>query len=341
MNINKTINATRIKSQVMSRLPLAVVIFLIILFLIIPAFTPGGVLLIFGKTWVIALFALSLDLIFGYTGLISLGHAAFFATGAYTVAILMRNHITVSFWLVIPAAILTSAIMAAVLGVIALRTKGTYFMLITLAFSGMVNAAAITWVKITGGSNGLTAIPPPDFGFFPFKLTSFSSYYLTFILFAVGYLLIYIITKTAFGKALVGIKQNETRMRVSGYNTWLYKYLAFIIAGAFAGIAGAAFVFYNSFVSPDAASITQSAMGLLMVIIGGPGTLFGAALGAGIITFLQFYASTLFITRWPLVIGFVFIVVIMWFRSGLAPYIKKFLDNLRTRYGSFTSRESS
>jgi branched-chain amino acid transport system permease protein len=341
MKIIKTTSETRIISGILYRLPLAVVIFLLVLFLIIPLFTSGGVLLIFGKTWVIALFAISLDLIFGYTGLISLGHAAFFAAGAYTVAILMRNHITVSFWLVIPAAVLASAIMAAVLGVIALRTKGTYFMLITLAFSGMVNAAAMQWIKVTGGSNGLSAIPPPDFGFFTFKLTSFSSYYLTFILFAVGYLLIYIITKTAFGKALVGIKQNETRMRVSGYNTWLYKYVAFIIAGAFAGLAGAAFVFYNSFVSPDVATVTQSAMGLLMVIIGGPGTLFGAALGAGIITFLQFYTSTLIATRWPLVIGFVFIVVIMWFRSGIAPYINKLFDKLRTLYGSFTSRESS
>jgi branched-chain amino acid transport system permease protein len=325
----------------MRRLRLWVVIFLVVLFLVIPLFTPRGELLIFGQTWVMALFAISLDFIFGYTGMISLGHSAFLAAGAYTTAILMRNHVTVSFWLVTPAAVVAAAILAGVLGLIALRTRGTYFMLITLAFSGMVNAAGIQWITLTGGSNGLSNIPTPEFGFFTFKLSSFSSYYLTFIIFGVGYLLIYIITKTAFGKALVGIKQNETRMRVSGYNTWLYKYIAFILGGAFAGLAGASFVYYNSFVSPDIATVTQSAMGLLMVIIGGPGTLFGGVLGAGIITFLQFYMSIWITTRWPLVIGFVFIVVIMWFRSGFAPYINKFFDNLRTSYGSIKGREGS
>jgi branched-chain amino acid transport system permease protein len=329
MNIIKNISESRIKTEIIYHLPLAVIIALIIVFLIIPTFTPGGVLRIFGKTWVMALFAISLDLIFGYTGLISLGHAAFFATGAYAAALLMRNQITVSFWLVTPAAIIASAVIAAILGLVALRTRHTYFMLITLAFSGMAGSAANSWVSITGGSNGLAAIPAPDFGFFTLSSTSFSSYYLTFIIFAVGYLVLYIITKTGFGRALKGIKENETRMQVSGYNTWLYKYVAFIIAGAFAGLAGAAFVYYNSFVSPDLASITESAGGLLMCIIGGPGTLFGAALGAGVITFLEFYASTVIATRWPLLIGF--IAVIMWFRGGIAPYIKKGFDSLRTR----------
>lgn len=318
-------------------LPLFIVLGLFILFLLLPLFTPSGVLNIFSKTWTMALYAISLDLIFGYTGLVSLGHATFFAIGAYAAAILMRMNDITSFWVVTPAAGIAGAVLAAVLGLIALRTKGTYFMLITLAFSGMLYSATTKWKDIFGGSDGIAAIPAPDFGFFDFKPTTINLYYLTFIIFAIGYLLIFLITKTAFGKALLGIKENETRMKVSGYNTWLYKYVAFIIAGGFAGIAGASFVYFNSFVAPYVSSISQSANALLMIIIGGPATLYGGVIGAAVITFVGYYASLIIATRWPLIVGFIFVAVIMWLRGGIAPYIQKLLNYMRTRHGSIES----
>jgi len=303
-------------------------------FITLPLFAPMGSLNMFIKFFILAIFTMSLNLLFGYAGLFSLGHAAFFAAGAYATGILLARGVIESFWLVAPASALVAALLASIFGLIALRTTGIYFLLITLALGGLVYSVAWKWVSLTGGSDGLSGIPPPEFVFFSWSATSTGFYYFTFSIFVICYLLLYLITKSFFGRVLIGIRENELRMRCLGYNTWLYKYIAFILAGAFAGIAGVAFTYFNSYVTPYSAAIMNSAMVMLMVIIGGSGILFGSVIGAFLITFLEYYISLFVPERWPLIIGIFFIAVVMYARAGIAPYLFKIWAKVEQQYGS-------
>jgi len=298
-------------------------------FIIAPLAGQASWVFIFTKFFIWAIFALSLDLIFGYAGLMSLGHAAFFAMGAYTTGLLVLNGITQSLWLLLPASILASAVLASIFGLIALRTRGMYFLLVTLALGALVYSTAHSWRGVTRGDWGLVGIPRPEFA-----ATDINFYYFAFVILIICYLLLYLITKSSFGQALVGIRENELRMKSLGYNIWVFKYIAFILAGAFAGIAGMTHAFFTSHVGPDTASVAKSAMVMLMPLLGGPGTLFGAVLGAGVITFLEYYVSLFVAARWPLVLGIIFIAVIMYARGGIGPYLLKIWTKVEERYGN-------
>lgn len=281
------------------------------------------------KVLIFAIFAMSLDLILGYTGLLSLGHAAFFGVAGYTAGILMAHYGIESFWLVMPLAILMAGIFAVVIGYIALRVSGVYFLLVTLAFGQLLSVSAVKWRTMTGGTDGLAGIAYPDLGLPGFTWTASSFYYLVFIVFVICYFLLYRITNSYFGRTLVGIRENEQRMKCLGYNTWAHKYVAFIISALFAGVAGVLFAPFYGIMVPEHLGLPNSAFVMLMVIIGGAGTLFGPVIGAVLIVLLDYFSSIYSPERWPLILGGVFVICVMFLRGGFGIYLSRFWRKVR------------
>jgi branched-chain amino acid transport system permease protein len=279
------------------------------------------------------IFALSLNLIFGYTGLFSLGHAAFFGAAAYTSAILTVRYGVESFWLVAPAGILMATLLAAIFGIIALRTSGVYFLFVTLALGELLHGVALKWRTMTGGTDGVVGIPFPDLGL-PFTMSATGFYYLVLVSFIICAFLLYRLIKSPFGYGLQGIREDEYRMRHLGYNTWLYKYTAFVIAGLFAGVAGVLFAPSSSVVAPAHVSAMTSATVMLMAIIGTTRMFFGPVIGATVILFLQYYASIFTPERWPLILGAVYVLTIMFLRQGMGFYLLSLWSRVKCSYGS-------
>jgi branched-chain amino acid transport system permease protein len=280
--------------------------------------TTPFLLMLATRVLILSILAMSLDLLLGFTGIASLGHAAFLGLGAYMTAILAVRYnfgLGWDFWLVTLFGILLGAATAAVFAVFALRARGVYFLMITLALSQCVWGLAYRWDSLTGGDNGLNLPGRPSFG--PIHLGDDTSYfYLVLAFFALSLLLLYVFVESPFGRSLVGIREHETRMSVLGYNVWLHKYVVFIVSGAFAGLAGVLWAHVSSEVSPEDLTLTTSIDALLMVVLGGPGTLLGGILGAVIVLFLREYLSTL-VPWWPYVLGSMYIAVITYLPDGL------------------------
>ncbi len=308
-----------------------------IILLALPPFLSNYHLSILTKVLIFAIFAISLDLILGYTGLLSLGHAAYLGIAGYTAGILMVRYGLDSFWVVMPLGILAAGIAAAIIGYIALRVSGVYFLLVTLAFGQLLSVVAIKWRGMTGGTDGLFGISVPDLGLPGFAWTPSSFYYLVFIAFAVCFFLLSRITNSPFGRALVGIRENEARMQCLGYNTWAHKYIAFIIAGLFAGVAGVLFAPLYKIMVPAHLGLTTSAAVMLMVIIGSAGTLFGPVIGAALVVLLERIVSTYTPERWPLILGGIFVISVLFMRGGLGIYLSRFWRKVRPQYGNVES----
>jgi len=271
--------------------------------------------------WTIwAVFAMSLDLLLGYTGLPSLGHAAFFGVAAYTVALTNVRWNIDSFPLAVAAGIGMAAVTALTFGVLILRTSNVTFLLITLALAQVLWGLAYRWVNVTGGDNGLSGIKSPNV--FGAHLGSISAYYyLVLGTVAVAALLLYLVTVSSFGHTLVGIRESSTRMSALGYNVWLHKYIAVLIAGTFAGLAGTLEAYQQRFVAPNVVDIQTSVKVLLIVMIGGAGTLVGPALGAAGILILQDQISSR-TDRWLMVMGALYVLLVMIAPRGVAGEIR-------------------
>ncbi len=274
------------------------------------------------KILIFAIFAMSLDLIQGYIGLPSLGHAAFFGVGAYTIGI-FSTRVLNNFWLNLPLAIAAAAMVAALFGLLVLRTRAAYFFLITAALSEVLYGIACTWRFFTGGHDGIPGIARPDIGFVPWSLLSAANYfYFVLFFFIVAFILMYVIVRSPFGHIIVSIRENELRMRALGYHTWLYKYVSFIIAGLFAGLSGGLLVYLNGFVSPDVLRISLSAEALLMVLLGGAGTLIGPVIGAASVVLLENILSS-YMERYLLILGMIYVFVVMFTPQGILGLINK------------------
>ena len=264
-----------------------------------------------------AILAMSVDLLLGFTGLSSMGQAAYFGVGAYLTAILAAKfHFGLGwdFWLVVILGMLMGAALAALFGLFAIRASGVYFLMITLALGQCVWGLAYRWNSLTGGDNGINVTSRPDFGL---DLTNERTFfYLVFAFFAVSLILLYVLVRSPFGRSLEGIRERELRMQILGYNTWLHKYIAFIIAGAFGGLAGVLWAHTNGLISPETVVLTTSVDSLLMVVLGGAGTLVGAAIGSGIVFALREYLSTL-VPWWQYVLGGVYVLTILYLPMGL------------------------
>ncbi len=273
---------------------------------------------------IFAIFAMSLDLLLGYTGLPSFGHAAFFGLGAYILAYLTSTSdlalgLTDNLLITMPLVLLGTGLAALVIGFFALRTSGIYFLMITLAAAQMLFSIAIRWSSVTGGSDGLVGVPRPAIGIQPLSFTIASRegyYFLVLTLFVLSWWLLRRLVESPFGWTLRGIRENEQRMRALGYNTFRYKMAAFVISGAFAGLAGLLLAHFFWHAAPENLYWTTSGQVLIMVIIGGAGTLDGPILGAALMRLLPNYASS-YTARWQTLMGVVFILFVLYARRGI------------------------
>lgn len=307
------------------RVVVAIIFFLL---LISPPFLSSFLLTLLTQALIYAILAMSLDIILGYTGLASLGHAAYFGLGAYSVGILATRH-GAGFWITLPVGVLLAVIVAAIFGLVALRATGVYFLMITLALGMVVWGLAHRWVTMTQGDNGISAIPRPDLGL-PWSLThSIPFYYFALAGFVISFWILSVIVRSPFGRTLVGIRESESRMRTLGYHVWLHKYIGFVIAGGFAGFAGVLWAYYNGFVSPADLQLATSVEVLLMVALGGRGTLLGPALGATIIVLLKNLVSV-YTHRWLLILGVVYIATIVYAPEGVVGAVIQWARRTRT-----------
>lgn len=282
------------------------------------------------QMYIFGLLALSVDLLLGHAGLFSLTHASFFAVSAYTVAILQVRY-AVPTALAAPAGILAGTLLALLFG-LAVRTRGVYFILITIAFGYVVWGMAHRWSSFTGGDNGVTNVPFPAIG--AAAITSHTQYYYlvlaAVILCGLGYR---VFMRSPFGLGLRGIKASESRMQSLGFRTNAHLYAAFVLSGALASFAGVLYVYYNKFVNPVAASFPVSVEAALMAIVGGTGTIIGPFLGAAVVLGLRNWVSSFFELH-AAVMGAVFIATVLWAPQGLVGIAGRIRARLRkTRHG--------
>jgi len=282
---------------------------------------------------IFSVFAMGLNIVVGYTGLFSMGHAAFFGVAGYTAGIMMVHYGIESFWIIAPASIVLATLFAALFGIISLRVSGLYFLFVTLALGELLHSVAWKWRSMTGGADGLTGIPYPSLGL-PFIMNATHFYYLVLIIFVVCVGLLYRIVKSPFGSALQGIREDEHRMRHLGYNTWMYKYLAFIIAGFFSGISGMLFASFANVMAPEHLGVHTATLAVLMIILGSDRVFFGPIIGAAIVLFLQYYASTFAPERWPLILGAVFVLSVMFLRGGISAHLIKLWNKMGSHHAS-------
>ncbi len=265
---------------------------------------------------VFALFAVSLDLLVGVTGLPSLGHAAYFGSGAYAAGWVSIN-VTAEAPVPMLVGAAVGAVAAALTGWITVRTAGVFFLMLTLAIGETVQQLANTWDSVTGGANGLTGIPSVRIAGEPLTNAGFVYWYVLAV-FVLGFALVWLVARSPFGAALRGIRDNEPRMRAIGYPTSLYKYGVFVLAGGVAGLAGSLLAAQARFVAlPDLGFLTAS-FALLAVIIGGAGSLWGACLGAALVIVIRDALGPSLGGHGTLLLGAVFVLVVYLLPRGAA-----------------------
>jgi len=303
--------------------------FLGILPFLLPAHHTGLVI----RIMILTIFAMSLDILLGYTGLASMGHAAFFGISGYTVALLnLRIFHGSSPILEFGSGMLACALCAAILGLVVMRIRGTYFMMVTLALGEMCWGLGLKWQQLTGGADGLTGISRPQFLFLASWNLSKELNYFYFVLafFALSYLIICFLVDSPFGHALVGIKENSAKMEILGFNVWLHKYVAFVISGTFAGLAGILDVYYYRFISPEVLAAGNSISAIMAVMLGGSGTLLGSIIGATVYVSIEQFVSG-YTQRWVMVMGVLFVVIVIFAPRGLSRLMDGLWLSLRNR----------
>ena len=285
-------------------------------------FTGPFVILLLAQILVLGIIAMSVDLLLGYTGLPSLGQDAYLGVGAYLTAILATKFgfgLGWDFWLVVVMGVAAGAATAAFFGLFAIRASGVYFLMITLALGMCVWGLAYRWNSVTGGDNGINMRGRPKFGIELANDLTF--FYVVLGLFIASFFALHLLVSSPFGKSLVGIRERELRMRILGYNTWLHKYIAFVIAGGFGGLAGVLWAHLNGIVSPVDVLLPASVDALLMVVLGGPGTLVGGLIGATVVVFLREYLATM-VQWWQYVLGAVYVLTILYLPGGIMSLFK-------------------
>ncbi len=266
------------------------------------------------EVMIFAIFAMSLDLLLGYTGLVSLGHAAFFATGSYAAG-LAAKFLTHELVVTTVIGLVVSMVLAVAIGWLSIRLSGFYFLMITFAFGQMIYSVAYRWNWLTGGSDGLN-IPAATFFGAHVLGSRIQIYYTVLVGFVICFMLMRRIVGSPFGEVLAGIRENPRRMRAIGFDVRGYRLAVFVIGAGFAAFAGILNAQFNFFVAPDSAHWTESASVLVMVLVGGAGTLVGPVIGAGVVIMLQNWLSS-YTQYWSLFLGLLFIVLITIARDGI------------------------
>ena len=264
---------------------------------------------------ILAIFALSLDLLVGRAGMPSLGHAAFFGGGAYAAGIAGQQLATDQLPVTLGAAALVGAVLALVIGVLVVRSEGIFFLMLTLALAQIVFAIAFQWTSVTGGSNGLAGIARPFLGGIDLNPPD-RMYVLVSATFLAVVLLVRAVAGSPYGRVLVGIRENERRMRALGYDTARIRLSAFVLAGSIAGIAGALSAYSLRFVSAQDVGIGTSIRAFVMVLVGGAGTLAGPVIGAAVVLYVERILSSA-IPVAETVLGLLFVAFVLVARQGI------------------------
>jgi branched-chain amino acid transport system permease protein len=278
---------------------------------------------------VFGLFAMSLNVLLGYTGLPSLGHGLYFGLSAYATAILVREH-TENLLVILLVAPLVAAAVAGLVGLVALRTSGAYFLMITFAFAQLGVAFTTQAGDLTGGADGLAGIFRPDLGEGVDLYDPQQFYFLVAGVVLVGVAVLAQLLRSPFGRTLTGIRENPERMQALGFNVWGHRYAAFVISGAFAGVAGVLVAYLNGFVSPDLLGLTTSAEVLLMVVLGGAGTLLGPMVGAVVVLGLEEISKSVADgEHYRLLLGAAYIVTVLVARKGVVRALRSLVPSRR------------
>jgi len=268
------------------------------------------------QIFIFAIFAASINLLLGYGGLPTLGHAAYLGVAAY-VSALMQLKLGFGHWMAAPIAVLATTLMGCVFGLIALRAAGLGFLMLTLALSQVLWGTAYRWVALTDGDNGLRGLSRP------FHLDDAASfYYFALAATAASLWLMARFVGSPFGAALRGTRDQPRRMGALGHNVWLIRWITFVYAGFWGAVSGLLFVYYHKYIHPISLSLTNSAEGLLAVIAGGSGTLAGPVVGAAIVMLLKNYVSA-YIERWNTLLGLVFVLIVVFMPEGVVPGVKR------------------
>jgi branched-chain amino acid transport system permease protein len=266
-----------------------------------------------------ALFAVSFNLLFGYAGLLPFGHAAGFGVGAYTVALIFKNYPATPLLLTLLVAVLATLAAVAVIGLFCVRLKGSYFALISLSFQMFLLTVAMKWRSLTYGDDGLT-VSRPDLSLSFLGTISLKHinnlYYFTLILVALGVAACYLFLKTPLGNAVVCTREKDIRASFLGYNVFLTRYAAFLVAGTVAGLSGAVFVLYQEYLATSCLNVNMSMSAAFMTVIGGAGTFFGPVFGAAFYVLFQDWVSSLTV-HWWMLMGIIFVGIVMYMKGGI------------------------
>lgn len=297
---------------------------LIAAFIALPWILPAYYLGLVTTSLILAILAMSANLLLGYLGLASVGQAAFFGIASYSIAIVVR-HGDVGSWSAVGVGLLAALVAGLVFGPLAIRTRDIFFLVIMLAFCQIMYGLTFSWRSITGGDDGLPGLARPVL-ISGVNLDSPVSYYflvLAVFLLVAGFL--WLLVNSPFGLTLKGVRDSEIRMRVLGYNVWSYKYIAFVVAGIMGGISGILNAYYYGCPSPGDFSIIHSSSALLMVILGGPGTIFGPLVGSLLIVFIRDIVSG-FTDRWMIVLGLAYVLTVLFCPDGILGTVRKLTE---------------
>ncbi len=288
----------------------------LILLAFFPLFAGEFYINLASQIFIFAIFAASINLLLGYGGLATLGHASYLGVAAYTSALLGLK-LGLGHWIAAPAALLGATLMACLFGLVALRATGLGFLMLTLALSQVLWGTAYRWVALTDGDNGLRGLSRP------FHLDDAASfYYFALAATAASLWLMARFVGSPFGAALRGTRDQPRRMSALGHNVWLIRWITFVYAGFWGAVSGLLFVYYHKYIHPISLSLTNSAEGLLAVIAGGSGTLGGPVVGAAIVMLLKNYVSA-YIERWNTLLGLVFVLIVVFMPEGVVPGVKR------------------
>jgi branched-chain amino acid transport system permease protein len=295
-----------------------------VVFVLLPLVAGEYYINLASQIFIFAVFAASINLLLGYGGLPTLGHAAYLGVAAYLSALAFLKF-GMGHWAAAPMALLGTSLMAAGFGLIALRATGLGFLMLTLALSQVLWGTALRWVSVTDGDNGLRGMSRP-FG----MDDAVSFYYFAFAVTAFAVWMMARFVASPFGAALQGTRDQPRRMSALGHNVWLIRWITFVYAGFWGAVSGLLFVYYHKYIHPVSLSLANSAEGLLAVIAGGSGTLAGPLVGAAIVMLLKNYVSG-YVERWNMLLGLVFVFIVVFMPEGVVPGVKRLWLRFRSR----------
>ena len=283
---------------------------------------------------IFSLYAVSYNLLLGFGGLLSFGHGMFLGLGAFTTGAMLQRIPGLPFFGAVFLGTLLATLAGLGLGCLLLRHKGSYYALLTLAFNALFYAIAIKWHTVTGGDDGLPVKRPNiDLGLFQLSMSDVTTfYYVALVIIGCAVFFCWYFTKTAMGKTVLLLRENEERMQFIGYNPAVSRMILFTLTASFAGLSGSFYALFFKFVGVDAIGIDMTTSALLMTFIGGTRHFFGPVLGAGFYIYFQNFLSNV-TDRWPLFMGILFVLMVLFAPRGLAGLIQSLVDFLRREKG--------